>query len=259
VPLRNQMKQSNIFRLPAFFPCVLGIALLIQMRALAPGETRSEGEQLAQKSDCLSCHAVDHKVVGPAFSEVASRYAGKAGVESTLIASIKEGGSGQWGDVPMTPHRKLSDEQIRKMVDWILSLKSEASGRQAPPRETFTYKAPNGETVTTDFPVFLKGRESDHVVTEAAFTGWLQFNSTCFRCHGLDATGSSYAPDLRKSLRDGMTEQQFIAIAMVGVKAKGMPGWAGFYDEPEMVQIYHYVKARSLGLIPEGRPKSSTD
>jgi|SRR5271167_4743506 len=248
------MKQPNIFRIPAFFPCVLGVALFIQMRALVPAETRSEGEQLVQKSDCLSCHSVDHKVVGPAFSEVASRYAGKAGVESSLIASIKDGSSGHWGDVPMMPHPKLSDEQIRKMVDWILSLKGEASARQSPPRETFTYKA-----LTTDFPVFLKGHESDHIVTEAVFTGWLQFNSTCFRCHGLDATGSSYAPDLRKSLRDGMTEQQFIAIAMVGVKAKGMPAWAGFYDEPEMVQIYQYVKARSLGLVPEGRPKSSTD
>jgi len=145
------------------------------------------------------------------------------------------------------------------MVDWILSLKGETSARQAPPKETFTYKAPNGESVTTDFPVFLKGHESDHIVTQTVFTGWLQFNSTCFRCHGVDATGSSYAPDLRKSLRDGTTEQQFIAIAMVGVKAKGMPAWAGFYDEPEMVQIYRYAKARSLGLIPEGRPKSSTD
>ena len=254
------MKQPNVFRLRAFFPCVLEVALLIQMRALAPAGTRSEGEQLAQKGDCLSCHAVDHKVVGPAFSEVASRYAGKVGVESTLIKSIKEGGAGQWGDVPMTPHPKLSDEQMKKMVDWILSLKGEASARQAPPpRETFTYKAPKGETVTTDFPVFLKGHESDHVVTEEVFTGWLQFNSTCFRCHGLDATGSSYAPDLRKSLRDGMTEQRFIAIAMIGVKAKGMPAWAGFYDEPEMMQIYRYVKARSLGLVTEGRPKSSTD
>ena len=257
------MKQPHIFRLSARFPYALGLlgaALFIQVRALAPAETRSEGEQVLQKSDCLSCHAIDHKVVGPAFSEVASRYAGKAGVESTLIKSIKEGGAGQWGGVPMTPHPKLSDEQMKKMVDWILSLKNETGARQTPPtRETFTYKAPKGESVTTDFPVFLKGHESDHVVTEAVFTGWLQFNSTCFRCHGLDATGSSYAPDLRKSLRDGMTEQQFIAIAMVGVKAKGMPAWAGFYDELEMVQIYQYVKARSLGVIPEGRPKSTTD
>ena len=253
------MSRPHIFHPPAFFAFGLGVALFTQMHALAPAETRSEGKQLAQGSDCFSCHAVDHKVVGPAFGEVASRYAGRAGVESRLIASIKDGGSGHWGDVPMTPHPKLSDEQTRKLVDWILSLKGEASARQAPPKETFTYKAPNGEGVTTDFPVFLRGHESDHIVTEAVFTGWMQFNSTCFRCHGVDATGSSYAPDLRKSLQDGTTEQQFIAIAMVGVKAKGMPAWAGFYDEPEMVQIYQYAKARSLGLIPEGRPKSSTD
>jgi cytochrome c len=238
---------------------LLGTAFFIQGRASAPAGTTSEGEQLVQKSDCLSCHAIDHKVVGPAFNEVAKRYAVKAGVESDLVSSIRDGGSGHWDKVPMTPHPKLSDEEIKKMVGWILSRRGEIRAEQAPSEETYTYKSPNGETVTTSSPVFRKGQENDHVVTDAVFTGWLQFNSTCFRCHGVDATGSSYAPDLRKSVRDGMTKEQFMSIAMVGVKAKGMPGWAGFYDEREMTQIYDYVKARSLGLLPQGRPKSSTD
>src|SRR5438046_2517835 len=72
-PTSLGMKQPHIFRLSALFPYALGLlgaALFIQIRALAPAETRSEGEQLMQKSDCLSCHAIDHKVVGPAFSEV---------------------------------------------------------------------------------------------------------------------------------------------------------------------------------------------
>jgi len=238
---------------------LLGTAFFVQGQASAPAGTTSEGEQLVRKSDCLSCHAIDHKVVGPSFNEVAKRYAGKVGVGSDLVSSIRDGGSGHWDKVPMTPHTKLNDEQIKKMVDWILSLKNDVSVEQAPSEEKYTYKGPDGETIVTSFPVFRKGQENDHMVTDAVFTGWLQFNSTCFRCHGGDATGSSYAPDLKKSLRDGMTKQQFISIAMVGVKEKGMPGWAGFYDEQEMTQIYEYVKARTLGLLPEGRPKSSTD
>jgi len=238
---------------------LLGSAYFVEGRASAPAGTTSEGEQLVRKSDCLSCHAIDHKVVGPSFNEVAKRYMGKAGAQSDLVSSIRDGGSGRWGKLAMTPHNKLSNDQIKTMVDWILSLRAEANVKQAPPEDTYTYQGPDGKTVTASFPIFQKGHEKDQMVTDALFNGWLQFNSTCFRCHGVDATGSSFAPDLRKSLRDGMTKQQFISMAMVGAKAKGMPSWAGFYDDQELTQIYQYVEARTLGLVPDGRPKSSTD
>ncbi len=72
-------------------------------------------------------------------------------------------------------------------------------------------------------------------------------------------TGSETAPDLRNSLKTGMTEQQFISVAMAGRVEKGMPTWAGFLSEDEIKHIYEYAKGRSLGLVPVGRPPSETD
>ena len=72
---------------------------------------------------------------------------------------------------------------------------------------------------------------------------------------GEDALGSLYAPDLRKSLNQGMKEQKFITIAMEGVKAKGMAGWAGFLTPHEVRAFYDYVKGRAIGVVPAGAPK----
>jgi cytochrome c len=216
--------------------------------------TLSEGKKLVDLDDCVSCHAVDHSLVGPAFTAIANRYAGEAGIVTKLSEKIKTGGSGAWGKIPMTPHSKLTDAQLRMMVEWILSLKKQQSA--APVKsKTYSYALSDNKTVTLDFPLFV----ADHKVTKDVFRGFELFNSYCFRCHGEDAVGGELAPDLRHSLNGGMTEQQFITIAMVGIKPKGMPGWAGFFDEIDIEQIYEYVKGRSLGLVPEGRPPSESD
>jgi len=79
---------------------------------------------LAQKDNCLSCHAVDHKVVGPAYKDVAKKYAGDKGAEAKLIAKVKAGGSGVWGPIPMPPNPPaVSDADIKTLVKWVLSLK----------------------------------------------------------------------------------------------------------------------------------------
>lgn len=78
---------------------------------------------LAQKNNCLSCHAVDHKVVGPAYKDVAKKYAGDKGAEARLIAKVKAGGSGVWGPIPMPPNSQVSDADIKTLVKWVLSLK----------------------------------------------------------------------------------------------------------------------------------------
>ena len=78
---------------------------------------------LAQKSNCLSCHAVDHKVVGPAYKDVAKKYAGDKGAEAKLIAKVKAGGSGVWGPIPMPPNSQVSDADIKTLVKWVLSQK----------------------------------------------------------------------------------------------------------------------------------------
>ncbi|SCK13005.1 c-type cytochrome [Vogesella sp. LIG4] len=79
--------------------------------------------QLAQKNNCLACHAVDKKVVGPAYKDVAKKYAGDKGAEARLIAKVKNGGSGVWGAVPMPPNPQVSDADLKALVKWILTLK----------------------------------------------------------------------------------------------------------------------------------------
>src|SRR6185312_9363121 len=108
----------------------------------------------AKASDCFACHAIDHKVVGPAYDEVAKRYAGKGNaVVDKLMEKVIKGGSGSWGDIAMTPHPDLGQQKARTIVEWILSLKpaadasavakssGEASGK------TYSYKTEDGKTV----------------------------------------------------------------------------------------------------------------
>lgn len=82
----------------------------------------SEGGQLAYKSTCIACHAVNKKIVGPAYIDVAKKYVDQPNAATMLVQKISKGGSGVWGPVPMPPEIKLSDEEIRAIVTWILLL-----------------------------------------------------------------------------------------------------------------------------------------
>lgn len=77
---------------------------------------------LAQKSACMSCHQMDKKVVGPSYKDVAKKYKGDAKAADHLVTVIKKGGKGVWGAVPMPPHPQVSDDNAKKLADWILSL-----------------------------------------------------------------------------------------------------------------------------------------
>lgn len=79
--------------------------------------------QLAQKYNCTACHAVDKKVVGPAYKDVAKKYAADKGAEAKLVAKVKAGGSGVWGPVPMPPNPQVSDADLKALVKWVLSQK----------------------------------------------------------------------------------------------------------------------------------------
>jgi cytochrome c len=74
------------------------------------------------KYGCTACHAVDHKVVGPAFNDVAAKYRGKD-AEATLVDKVKNGGSGVWGPIPMPPNPQVPDGDLHAVVKWILTLK----------------------------------------------------------------------------------------------------------------------------------------
>jgi cytochrome c len=78
------------------------------------------------KADCLACHAIDKKLVGPAWKDVSAKYKGVAGAEETLTAKVIKGGKGNWdkvtGGMAMPPHAKPSKEEIEKIVASILKL-----------------------------------------------------------------------------------------------------------------------------------------
>lgn len=104
---------------------VLGIAaaaaLLVAGQAAAADETA-----LATKSGCMACHQVAVKVVGPAYKDVAKKYAGDAGAVDKLTKKVIAGGKGTWGEIPMPPkggNAAVKDEDIKKIVTWVLTLK----------------------------------------------------------------------------------------------------------------------------------------
>jgi len=98
-------------------------SLLLATAGLMIAGQASADEALAKAKNCMSCHAVDKKVVGPSYKDVAKKYAGNAGAAATLEAKVKKGGSGAWGTVPMPPNPAVSDADIKKLVAWILATK----------------------------------------------------------------------------------------------------------------------------------------
>lgn len=96
---------------------IVSVAVLLAPQAWA-------NSALAKKSNCLACHMVDKKLVGPSYQDVAKRYAGDKNAEARLFEKVKKGGSGAWKDqgitIPMPPNSTVKDEDIRTLVKWIL-------------------------------------------------------------------------------------------------------------------------------------------
>ena len=97
--------------------------LLLAGAGLLIAGQASADEALAKAKNCMSCHAVDKKVVGPSYKDVAKKYAGNAAAVAELEAKVKKGRSGKWGTVPMPPNPAVSDADIKKLVAWILATK----------------------------------------------------------------------------------------------------------------------------------------
>jgi cytochrome c len=76
---------------------------------------------MAKKNNCMACHAVDKKLVGPSYQDVAKKYAGQKDAVATLAKSIKAGGAGKWGPVPMPAQAALSDGDAVALATWILA------------------------------------------------------------------------------------------------------------------------------------------
>jgi len=95
---------------------VLAMAVSVAAPALAD-------EALAKSKNCMSCHAIDKKLVGPAYKEVAKKYAGQKDAAATLVTHVMKGSKGVWGPVPMPANPQVNDAEAKKLVDWVLSLK----------------------------------------------------------------------------------------------------------------------------------------
>ena len=79
--------------------------------------------ELAQKNACTACHAVDKKLIGPAYKDVAAKYKGDAKAEAMLIEKVKKGGVGVWGQIPMPANANLKDADAKTLIKWVLSIK----------------------------------------------------------------------------------------------------------------------------------------
>ncbi|TFW10164.1 c-type cytochrome [Oxalobacteraceae bacterium OM1] len=78
---------------------------------------------LAKSKNCMGCHATDTKVLGPAFKDVAKKYAGQKDAENKLVQKVMQGGSGTWGAIAMPANTSVSEQEARTLVKWVLSLK----------------------------------------------------------------------------------------------------------------------------------------
>jgi cytochrome c len=96
------------------------IALAALTAAAAPA---AASEQLAKKHNCLACHTVDKKMVGPSYKDVAAKYRGDKQAAAKLAAKVKNGSQGVWGNVPMPPNTTVPDADVNALVKWILSQK----------------------------------------------------------------------------------------------------------------------------------------
>jgi len=106
---------------------LLSISAAAVLTLAAAQANAEEGLDLAKKAGCLACHAVDKKVVGPAWGDVSKKYKGDAAAKAALVEKVKKGGKGNWtevtGGVPMPPYSpRVADADIEKLVDFVLGL-----------------------------------------------------------------------------------------------------------------------------------------
>ncbi len=100
---------------------LMSAAVLTLFSGAALAQNAAAAKALASKNACLACHAVDKKLVGPAFKEVAAKHAGQADALDKVSARIKSGGAGLYGPVPMPAQAQLKDDELRLLAGWILA------------------------------------------------------------------------------------------------------------------------------------------
>lgn len=98
------------------FALVLSVFAAVSAPAMAD-------EALAKSKNCMACHAVERKLVGPSYKDISKKYAGNAAAVAQLATKIQKGGSGVWGAIPMPANPSVNDADAKKLAQWVLSLK----------------------------------------------------------------------------------------------------------------------------------------
>jgi cytochrome c len=104
-----------------FSTSLLAVALLALTSNAAFAQNAAAVKALASKNACLACHAVDRKMVGPSYKDVAAKHKGQADALEKVAARIKSGGSGIYGPVPMPAQAQLKDDELKLLAGWILA------------------------------------------------------------------------------------------------------------------------------------------
>jgi len=98
----------------------VAVAVAAGLLSAAPAFASAD---LAKAKNCMACHAVDKKLVGPSYKDVAAKYAGQKDAVATLVAKVQKGGVGAWGQIPMPPNPQVSADDAKKLVEWVLAQK----------------------------------------------------------------------------------------------------------------------------------------
>jgi len=99
---------------------IISIAVAASLATLAGG-AHADAE-LAKKKNCMACHAVDKKLIGPAYKDVAAKYKADEAAVPTLVEHVRKGSVGIWGQIPMPANPQVSEEEAQTLVKWIMSL-----------------------------------------------------------------------------------------------------------------------------------------
>ena len=102
------------------FALIASLAASLAAVMAAPAFANAD---MAQKKNCLACHAIDKKLVGPAFKDVAAKYAGQADAAAKMAEKIQKGGVGAWGQMPMPANPQVNAEEAKQLAAWVLSIK----------------------------------------------------------------------------------------------------------------------------------------
>ena len=118
--MRAELLRETLMKI-ASVVAVASVALAVGSAYAALDNAKAEA--MMKKDGCVACHAVDKKIIGPSYIDVAAKYRGDKDAAAKLAKKVKEGGAGVWGNVPMPPNAAIADADIKELVGWILTLK----------------------------------------------------------------------------------------------------------------------------------------